>query len=29
MRERLALAEGSLMAGPEDGHWHVLAEVRG
>ena len=29
MRERLALAEGSLMAGPEDGHWRVLAEVRG
>jgi len=28
MRERLALAGGTLTAGPEDGDWRVLAEVR-
>lgn len=28
MRERLALAGGTLTSGPEDGHWRVLAEVR-
>lgn len=28
MRERLALAGGTLDSGPEDGHWRVLAEVR-
>ncbi|MFI5583785.1 sensor histidine kinase [Amycolatopsis sp. NPDC051758] len=28
MRERLALAGGTLASGPEDGHWRVLAEVR-
>ncbi|MEQ0561649.1 histidine kinase [Amycolatopsis sp. NEAU-NG30] len=29
MRERLALAGGSLTSGPEDGQWRVLAEVPG
>jgi signal transduction histidine kinase len=28
MRERLALAGGTLASGPEDGRWRVLAEVR-
>jgi signal transduction histidine kinase len=28
MRERLALAGGTLTAGPDDGRWHVRAEVR-
>jgi signal transduction histidine kinase len=28
MRERLALAGGTLTSGPDDGHWRVLAEVR-
>ncbi len=28
MRERLALAGGTLSAGPENGRWHVVAEVR-
>jgi signal transduction histidine kinase len=28
MRERLALAGGTLEAGPEDGYWRVLAEIR-
>ncbi|GAB3138310.1 histidine kinase [Amycolatopsis stemonae] len=28
MRERLALADGTLDAGPVDGQWRVLAEVR-
>jgi signal transduction histidine kinase len=29
MRERLALAGGSLTSGPDDGQWRVLAEVPG
>ena len=28
MRERFALADGTLESGPEDGYWRVLAEVR-
>ncbi|WP_372671500.1 sensor histidine kinase [Amycolatopsis kentuckyensis] len=29
MRERLALADGTLESGAEDGYWRVLAEIRG
>ncbi len=29
MRERLALAGGTLESGPADGYWRVLAEIRG
>jgi hypothetical protein len=29
MRERLALAGGTLETGPADGDWRVLAEVPG
>jgi signal transduction histidine kinase len=29
MRERLALADGTLESGPADGYWRVLAEIRG
>ncbi|MEU8630567.1 histidine kinase [Amycolatopsis sp. NPDC048633] len=29
MRERLALADGTLESGPDDGYWRVRAEIRG